>query len=108
MRQPARPNVQKQRTSRAISVPSPTGGLNTRDSISNMPPTDAVILNNWIPDTDTCTLRMGYKVHVSGLNGGVESIMEWAGPLGTNKLLPPVRHLTAYITYQGQLRLCRL
>ena len=76
MRQPARPNVQKQRTSRAISVPSPTGGLNTRDSISNMPPTDAVILNNWIPDTDTCTLRRGFKVHVSGLNGGVESIME--------------------------------
>ena len=86
MRQPARPNVQKQRTSRAISVPSPTGGLNTRDSISNMPPTDAVILNNWIPDTDTCTLRRGFKVHVSALNGGVESIMEWAGPLGTNQL----------------------
>lgn len=86
MRSPARPNPQKQRISRAVSVPSPTGGLNTRDSISNMPPTDAVILNNWIPDTDTCTLRKGYKVHTSGLNGAVESLMEWAGPLGSNKL----------------------
>ena len=86
MRQVARPNPQRQRTATPISIPSPTGGLNTRDSISNMPPTDAVILNNWIPDTDTCTLRKGYKTHASGLNGAVETLAEWAGPQGTNKL----------------------
>ena len=86
MRRPQRPNPQKQRVSRAVSIPSPTGGLNTRDSISQMPPTDAVILNNWIPDTDTCTLRKGYRIHTSALNGGVESLMEWAGPVGGNRL----------------------
>jgi len=86
MRRPQRPNPQKQRVSSAISIPSPTGGLNTRDSISQMPPTDAIILNNWIPDTNTCSLRKGYKIHTSSLNGAVESLMEWAGPLGTNKL----------------------
>jgi len=86
MRRPARPNPERQAVAKPISIPSPTGGLNTRDSISSMPPTDAVILNNWIPDTDTCTLRRGYKTHVSGLNGTVETLAEWAGPQGSNKL----------------------
>jgi hypothetical protein len=86
MRKPARPNPERQRVSKPISIPSPTGGLNTRDSISQMPPTDAVILNNWIPDTDTCTLRKGYKTHVSGLNGAVETLAEWSGPQGSSKL----------------------
>ena len=86
MRKVARPNPQKQRVSRAVSIPAPTGGLNTRDSIAQMPPTDATILTNIIPDTDLCRLRKGYKIHVSGLNGAVESLMEWSGPGGGSKL----------------------
>ncbi len=37
-------------TSAPVSVPSPGGGWNTRDSFDAMDPLDAVVLDNWFPD----------------------------------------------------------
>ena len=86
MRKPIRPNPQKQRVTRAYTVPAAVGGLNARESISNMPETDCIIATNVICDTDAIRIRPGHKIHASGMNGNVESLMEWSGPGATAKL----------------------
>ncbi|GHT88438.1 hypothetical protein AGMMS49543_26600 [Betaproteobacteria bacterium] len=48
-------------TSSLVSVPSATGGWNTRDAIANMPPTDAVVMDNWMPRESCVALREGYR-----------------------------------------------
>lgn len=46
-----------------VSLPSPTGGWNTRDPYDGMPPEDAIQLDNWFPDTGFCFLRPGHIEH---------------------------------------------
>jgi hypothetical protein len=70
----------------AVSVPSPTGGWNARDSRDKMEPTDAVKLINWVPRAGYCETRKGTAVHATGLGGSVESLIAYRGP-GTSKLL---------------------
>ena len=68
------------------SIPSPTGGLNGRDAIANMPPTDAVTLDNWFPEEQDVALRNGYTQWATGLPGWVETILPYSGVSGTRKL----------------------
>lgn len=44
------------------TLPSPTGGWNSRDAISDMPPTDAVEMINWFPATTSVLLRYGVEL----------------------------------------------
>ena len=46
---------------KAASVPAPVGGLNSRDSIDAMPPTDALIMSNFFPTVEKVTLRMAIR-----------------------------------------------
>ena len=87
MRKPQRPNPQRQRITRSYTVPAAVGGLNARESISNMPETDCIYATNVICDTDAIRIRKGHKVHASALNGNVESLMEWNGPGTPAKLI---------------------
>lgn len=66
-------------TSRPRSVPAPIGGWNARDSLADMPPTDAVTLTNWFPLTTECTLRLGHTQFATGLPGQVETLMPYYG-----------------------------
>lgn len=59
------------------SIPAPVGGLNARDSIANMPPTDASIMENWFPSTTSVDLRNGYVEWQTGLPAWVETIMPY-------------------------------
>lgn len=61
-------------------IPAPIGGLNAKDSIADMPETDALVLDNFFPQPDYVELRRGYESHATGLGAAVESLMEWAGP----------------------------
>lgn len=61
-------------------IPAPVGGLNAKDSIADMPDTDALVLDNFFPEPDYVELRRGYASHATGLTSAVESLMEWAGP----------------------------
>ena len=71
----------------AVSVPAPIGGLNTRDALDAMPPTDAIQLDNWFPATGKCEVRDGYVEHSGGMgSGNVETLVEYhAG--ATRKLI---------------------
>lgn len=72
---------------RTASVPAPVGGLNARDSIADMPPTDALILENINPNTTDCSLRLGYLPWSTGMGGStpVETILPYRSGAG-NKL----------------------
>ena len=53
-----------------VTVPAPVGGLNTRDSLNLMPPTDAVRLDNWNPGISALSVREGFQPLVSGIAAG--------------------------------------
>jgi hypothetical protein len=55
-------------TSKAVDIPAPIGGLNTRDSLSAMPPTDALQLVNYIPQQSGLKSRLGYTTATGTLD----------------------------------------
>lgn len=67
------------------SLSAPTGGWNARDALGDMPPEDAVTLENWFPSTTSVNLRNGYSVWASGFGGQVETVMGYNGA-STQKL----------------------
>ena len=69
----------RQRRSQNMRVEAPIGGWNTRDSLDNIPPTDAITLENWIPDLGEVRTRPGYSEHC------------WVGDIttGSNLVLNP-------------------
>ena len=77
--------VPQRRTAVTASVSAPTGGWNARDSIANMPPLDAVVLNNFFPTPTDVQVRLGYQKTSTGITGRVNSLMNWAGA-STQKL----------------------
>lgn len=71
---------------RATSIPAPVGGLNDRDSIADMPPTDAVVLENWWPYPSYVGVRKGSVEHVTGFTNPVETLVEYLPTSGSQKL----------------------
>lgn len=61
------------------SVPAPVGGLNARDSLANMPETDAVILENFFPTPSSVDSRLGYRSWATGLPAWVETLATYNG-----------------------------
>jgi hypothetical protein len=55
----------QQKVTNLISLPSPFGGWNARDSQALMSPTDAIELENWIPRERYLELRNGYEKKVT-------------------------------------------
>lgn len=59
------------------SKPAPVGGLNALDAIAQMPPMDALIMDNAFPSPTDVSTRKGYKNWVTGLPGWVETLMKY-------------------------------
>lgn len=68
------------------TVPAPIGGLNARDSIANMPPTDAVTIINWFPTTSSLMVRNGSSDWSTGLSGWVETLAVYSPVTGSRQL----------------------
>lgn len=71
---------------RPFTVPSPIGGLNAYDSITVMPETDALVMQNWWPQPYGCSIRKGYVEWATGLPGSVETLASWNSLSGANKI----------------------
>ena len=67
----------QQRSARTTSVAAPLGGWNARDSIAEMNPMDAVVLENFFPTPSDVTLRKGYSKYSTGITGQVYSLMSY-------------------------------
>jgi hypothetical protein len=61
------PGLQQERVGQALrtNVAAPTGGLNTRDSLSQMEVTDAPEMTNWFPSQGKVVTRKGYSVYAT-------------------------------------------
>jgi len=64
---------------RADSVPAPVGGWNARDSIANMPTTDAVTMQNMFPTPSSVNIRGGSTNFSTGMSGQVQTLMIYEG-----------------------------
>ncbi len=67
-----------------IVIPAPVGGLNARDALALMPPTDAVTLDNFFPSTTSVDLRAGSVNWSTGYPADVESLMTYGGSTASN------------------------
>ena len=77
-----------QQTSLLTSLPAPVGGLNARDALANMPPNQAVILENLFPTSAGLMVRNGwnrfyYDIADSAI---VETIIKYNNPDGNEKI----------------------
>lgn len=67
------------RSAVTTSLTAPIGGWNARDSIAQMPPTDAVTLNNLYPTPTDIQMRLGYTKYSTGITGQVNTLMNYSG-----------------------------
>lgn len=75
-REPLQP-VTKHRVTIGKTVPAPVGGWDAQSPLANMPPENAVILDNIIPRAGYVELRRGFVPWQTGLSLPVETIMVW-------------------------------
>lgn len=68
---------QSSQTSKLVTVPSPIGGLNAYDNLAAMPASDAIRLDNLVPQPYGCTVRKGFQYYATGLGGPVRTLSGW-------------------------------
>lgn len=69
----------RRQTLQVTSLPAPTGGLNAVNSLADMPPADALILDNWFCEPSRVGVRKGTSNHVTGLAAQVQTLAVWSG-----------------------------
>lgn len=82
------------------SVMAPTGGVNARDALANMPATDAIVMDNWFPTPSYVQVRNGSQTWATGLGGNVETVMAFNG-LTARKLFAAANNQIFDATTQG-------
>src|SRR5688572_888026 len=93
-----RPVASKSRTTRrpqsqmvfkVVPLPPPVGGWNRRDALPLMEETDAIILDNFIPDTTALRLRGGYSEHaiLQATTTVIETLIPYPAMNGSNAKL---------------------
>lgn len=83
------------------SLPAPVGGLNDRDSLADMPPADAVILENWWPYPSQVGVRKGCLNWSTGYTATVETVVDYAPPTGNVTLFAAAGNSIYNATAQG-------
>ena len=87
----------------ATTIPAPVGGLNDRDAIADMSPTDAVIMENWWPEPSKVSVRHGSLTHADGITGDVETIFEYNPPSGVTQLYAAAGDSIFNVTLSGSV-----
>lgn len=77
-RQPAQ-RINQHRVTVGKAIPAPVGGWDAQSPIADMPPENAVILDNWIPRAGYVELRRGSASWSTGLTAPVETGMVLRG-----------------------------
>lgn len=75
----------KRQSSNTVTVTAPIGGWNASSSLASMPPTEAVIMDNWFCLPTEIMARKGYSSWATGISGDVQSFLVYDYPNGTFK-----------------------
>lgn len=87
MRQPTQNKPQgRKQVSNFMSYPSPIGGWNAADALSDMKPSEALALDNWYPRTGYCEIRGGSAGHATGMTGIGKTLAVYNALNGTNSM----------------------
>ena len=87
MRTALRRNPSRQQVAVGRSLPAPVGGWDAQNALADMPPENAVILENWIPKPGYIEMRRGYVNQMVGFPAAVETLMIWRGAgAGTDQI----------------------
>jgi hypothetical protein len=76
---------QRQQLAQTFTVPAPVGGVNARDALANMPPTDAILMDNWFCYPSYIAVRNGSLTWSTGLTSAVNTVMAYTG-VSSNKV----------------------
>ena len=68
------------------TLPAPVGGWDAESALADMPEENAVILDNWFPDTDGVLMRRGSAEHATGLGAPVESVLTYTPENGVGEM----------------------
>ena len=79
--------TRSRQTSESRVVPAPVKGLNAFDSIAEMDPSDAVILDNWFCYPTDVRVRAGYTDWATVASGVVNTTMSYSAPIAGNSKL---------------------
>ncbi len=82
MRTPQRQGTKGAVRSLTSSLPPPVAGLNARDSVADMKPEDAILLDNWFPLATEVKVRDGYSSFAT-FTGDCESVVVYNGVTAT-------------------------
>src|SRR5512139_358765 len=66
--------------SQVVTIPAPYAGWNAVSSLTAMEPSEAIRLENFIPDTAGVRTRNGYSSHATGVGTRVDSLMTYTSP----------------------------
>ncbi len=88
-------------TTSSKNIPAPVGGLNDRDSLVDMPPSDAVVLENWFPYPAQVGVRKGSTNWSTGYPSTVETVVDYAPPNGSVTLFAAAGNSIYNATSQG-------
>lgn len=84
----------------SFSITAPVGGVNARDAVASMPPTDCISAVNWFGTPSYISFRNGDQIWASGLPGTCETVMAYNG-LTSRKLFAASSGAIYDITSQG-------
>lgn len=85
MKAAVRPVNRKSRSVTA-TIPAPTRGLNSRDPLALLKPTDALVLDNIICRPSYLEVRNGQQAHVTGFASPVETLMPYVSTASGKEL----------------------
>lgn len=88
-----------QAQAKSKTVPAPVGGLNARDALANMPPTDAIILDNVFP-RPTWVEPRGGSATAATFTGNCETLSAYNALSGTNQLYGAVNNTGTCAIYR--------
>lgn len=73
------------RVNNVVRIPAPVMGWNVRDAYEAMKPTEAIVLDNWIPGLLGTKNRKGNTSYATGMTDAVESLMEYSPDDGSGR-----------------------
>jgi len=82
----ARRGLNQGQKAQIASIPAPVGGLNAVDAVAEMPPTDAVVLDNWFPSPSNVAVRNGSSAWATGFGAPVRTLATFNALSGVRKM----------------------
>jgi hypothetical protein len=93
-----------QNRARPKTLPAPTGGWNTGESVVTMKPNEAIFLDNWFPRTSDVMLRKGYSDFASTPAATrVRGLLGYKSPSGSAKVFAAAQNGIYEVTAGGAI-----